>query len=159
MSNDNELPDPVEYTGSARALRNSRFLTATDLVAAGIPYGGSITVTIDKVMRRDNVVSKFSGKAETMTTIMLVGKEKELRCGAIMQDKLIELFGDDTTDWKGKKVQLVVTQKDVRGELVDSLVIRAVPVKAAAKPAPKAAPAPAAAPAVEGEGAEDDIPF
>lgn len=135
---DSELPPPIEYNGSSRALSNSRFLTAADLIEAGLSYGGSITVTIARVLRRDNVVSQFSGKPETMTTLEFVGKKKEFRVGATILKTLNQLFGDNCAGWKGKQVQLVLAQKENRGELMDSIVLRGVR-PAGAPPRPPAA--------------------
>jgi hypothetical protein len=119
-----QLPPPVEYTGSAKALSNSRFLNAGDLMDAGLSYGQFLTVTIDKVLRRDGVVSQFSGRPETMRTLTFVGKKKEFRVNQTGWKALIASYGDDCGSWKGRPVQLVLSQVHAKGKLIDAIVLR-----------------------------------
>jgi hypothetical protein len=97
-----------------------------------------------------------------MRTLLLSGKHKELRANQTTWKTLITLFGDDTQEWIGKKIQLVLAQKEVKGELLDTIFVRGVQAPKVKPPAPKAPPAgvhPDDGDLVPDTGSDDSVPF
>lgn len=151
-----ELPPPVSFRGDAREMSQSRFLDGFDLEKAGIPLGASATVTIEDVLRRDGVKSNFHSGTETMWTLKLLGKSKELRCASATRKLLLQAFGNNIADWIGQKIALLRVQEVDRktGEVLEKIVVQLPRMAPAAQQ--QATPAQATQPS---HMSTDEIPF
>lgn len=70
--------------------------------------------------------------------IGFVGKDKHLLANKTNSKRIAHMFGDETEDWLGKRVQLYTEMVDFQGTVVDAIRVR--PAKASANGAPKPAP-------------------
>ena len=96
----------------------SRFLKATDLA------GRSPIVTIQAVSRQDfdsgpKLVIGFAEGSKLLSLNRTNGKT------------LVGLFGDETADWIGKRIRLVVASVDYKGSVVPAIRIAAADAPAA----------------------------
>ena len=126
-----EVPEGSVYKGPSGIARDSLWLTNED-----IPHDRDTVVTIDAVVRRDNV--KFQGGRSKPVTLSLrfVGKQRELALNATNRKTLAALFASNNTgEWYGKRVALFVEQ-DVRkpdGSRGPAVRIRAKRIEQAAE--------------------------
>lgn len=114
----------------------SDYLKAADL------GGRQIMVTMSHVAMND-----IGGEPKPI--LYFDGKEKGIVLNKTNANKIAELFGDDTEDWKGQQIVLYEAMVDFQGRTVAAIRVRAAP-----KNAQKAAPVREVQPLPD-----DDIPF
>jgi hypothetical protein len=112
------------------------FLKADDLA------GKTPTVTIESVEVKDFEDGK-------KLILHFVGKDKALVCNKTNSAIIAEVLGsNDTDDWEGKKITLLVKKVEFSGKLVPAIRVSldepksAQAAKASAKPAPEPEPEP-----------------
>lgn len=115
----------------------SNYVKAQDL------QGRTVTATIADCRMED-----FGG--EEKPVLYFQGKEKGLVLNKTNASAIVSAYGDETTAWAGRPVELFVARVMFQGRMVDGIRVRV--------PAP-AAPEPAPAPHASGEPFNDDIPF
>ncbi len=101
---DFNVPAGSEYKGPSGIARDSCWLTSEDL-----PHDRDTVVTIESVLRRDNV--KFQGGRTKPITLSLkfVGKGRELALNATNRKILAAMFGtNECAAWYGRRVGLFV---------------------------------------------------
>lgn len=130
---DNEMPNVNE-------MFPSKWLKATDLPRP-------VTVTIDSIEQ-----AEMPG-GELKWVVYFRGKEKGMVLNRTNAEQLVDFFGDESDNWRGKSVKLFAMR--VQGPNGPTQGIRLRQASGAAQAASAAAPA--AAP-VE-EEIDDDIPF
>ena len=151
----------------------SKYLKAADL------QGRNIAVQISGVQMED---VGSDDKPERKPVVYFSGAKKGLVLNKTNALTISEVFGPETDNWLGVKVQLFATRVPFQGRMVDAirLTVPREPPAGAAKPAaaappPVAHPAPApagdtfgpaplggggeTAPAFGNDGLNDDIPF
>ncbi len=119
-------------------------------------YGGK-SLKADDIKGREPIVTiesvemkKFDDGPKAI--IKFVGKDKALVCNRTNWNSIVEITGqEDSDDWPGHKVKLVVARVDFQGKRVDA--IRVDPPGSAAPTRPVTPPPAVSAPD------EDDIPF
>lgn len=112
-----------------------KYLHACDLA------GRDVTVTIARVTK--GTLKSKEGET-TKPLIFFEGKEKPLGANTTNCRTIAKLYGNDTTNWVGKRITLYPTETDAFGETVDCIRVRGrVPPEKSAKPAPEAPPEPA----------------
>lgn len=122
-------------------MKGSEFFAGKGLKAEDIK-GREPIVTIEKV-----TTQTFDDGLKPI--IHFVGKEKTLVCNKTNWNSIVDITGEqDSDNWAGHKIKLVVARVDYQGKRVDA--IRIDPASGT-RPAPP--PEPAEAPN------EDDIPF
>ena len=90
----------------------SKFLRAEDLADAPLPV--TITgVTLEEIGNEKKVVMTFANVPKKLIVNKTNGKSVR------------KLYGADTDDWIGKKITLVPTMVDFKGESVEAIRIRA----------------------------------
>lgn len=86
--------------------------------------------------------------------IKFVGKEKALICNRTNWNSIVEITGEEDSDnWTGCKIKLVVARVDFQGKRVDAIRVDPPPstgARASARPAPRET--------VDAPG-DDEIPF
>jgi hypothetical protein len=92
----------------------SKFLRASDL--AGAP----LSVTVGSITRES-----VGGEQKVIMTFAI--GEKSLIVNKTNGKAMAKLFGRDTAEWIGKKITLVPTEVDFKGDLVDAIRIRTTP--------------------------------
>ena len=117
----------------------SKYLKAADL------NDKKPIVTISHVEMED--VGQGENK-EMKPVIYFEGKEKGIVLNKTNSDVLATMYGDDTDEWKGEKVQLYEATVDFQGKRTAAIRMK-IPTKADLKPEK----APAAA------TADDEVPF
>lgn len=121
----------------------SDFFTGKSLKAEDIK-GREPVVTIEKVTTQN-----FDDG--TKPIIHFVGKDKTLVCNRTNWNSIVEITGEDDSDnWGGCKIKLVVARVDYQGKRVDAIRVDPPPSDGARRQPP---PEPTSAPD------EDDIPF
>ena len=89
----------------------SKWLKAADL------GGGSVTVTIDRVVMED-----LSGDGtEEKPVVYFQGKSKGLALNKTNSGMIVSAYGDETDDWTGKDIILFSTQVPFQGRMVDAI--------------------------------------
>lgn len=122
-------------------MKGSEVFASKSLKAEDIK-GHEPVVTIEKVTTQD-----FDDGKKPI--IHFVGKEKTLVCNRTNWNSIVEITGEDDSDnWAGHKVRLVVARVDYQGKRVDA--IRVDPAPTAAKPKPETN---------KSETDEESIPF
>src|SRR5262249_49607273 len=115
----------------------SKFLRAEDLAGAPLPV--TITgVSVEEIGGEKKVVMRFAKVERALITNKTNGKTVR------------KLYGPDTDEWIGKRITLVPTVVDFKGDAVDAIRIRPTALPTAKKPAPQPAPEPEF---------NDDVPF
>jgi hypothetical protein len=119
----------------------------------------------DDIKGREPVVTIESVEVKTFDDgakpiIKFVGKDKSLVCNRTNWNSIVEITGEDDSDnWAGHKIKLVVARVDFQGKRVDAIRIEPAP-QPSQPPTPRRAPEPPPAPAEAVEAPdEDDIPF
>lgn len=129
---------------------SGNFLKAEDLA------GKSPTVTIERVE-----VKEFDDGKKLI--LHFAGKDKALVCNKTNSSIIEEVLGsDDTDDWEGKRITLMIKKVEFQGKLVPAIRVSLEPPKSeqvrhTSPPAPKPEPKPS-----DNDGGadeEDDIPF
>jgi hypothetical protein len=92
----------------------SKYLKASDIE-------GSATFKIKSVD-----VEKM-GDGEVKPVLSFVGQDKALVMNKTNGNVLVSLYGDDTDEWTGQKIQLVATTTEFGGRVVDCVRLRPVP--------------------------------
>lgn len=123
-------------------MKGSEFFQGKSLKADDIK-GHEPVVTIEKVTTQD-----FDDGKKPI--IHFVGKEKTLVCNKTNWNAIVDITGEDDSDnWTGMKIKLVVARVDYQGKRVDAIRIDPPTTSGAPrKPAP-----PVDAPT------DDEIPF
>jgi hypothetical protein len=125
-------------------MKGSEIFSSKSLKAEDIK-GHEPVVTIEKVTTQD-----FDDGKKPI--IHFVGKEKTLVCNKTNWNAIVEITGEDDSDnWGGHRVKLVVARVDYQGKRVDAIRIDPPPVNGA--PARRAPSEPVEQPD------EDQIPF
>ncbi len=125
-------------------MKASDIFTGKSLKAEDI-IGKEPIVTIESVERK-----KFDDGEKAI--IHFVGKEKALACNRTNWNSIVDITGEeDSDDWTGKRIKLVVARVDFQGKRVNA--IRIDPAGPATKTTRAPEPPPDQAPD------EDDIPF
>jgi hypothetical protein len=137
----------------------SRFLRAEDLTAA-------------KTFRIKSVTEELVGQGadqQKKLVIWFTNSPKGLALNRTNNRTIRSAYGDDTTGWTGKLIEVFPTQVDFRGRLVGALRVRIPPPKQAkpaavlsevVKPAATTKPAPAILPPEPEElDLDDEIDF
>jgi hypothetical protein len=117
----------------------SDYLKAADL------QGRQVTVTMSHVDMKE-----IGGEPKPI--LFFVGKEKGMVLNKTNANKIAEIFGDDTDDWKGGEIVLFESQVDYQGKTVAAIRVKVAPRKA--KPAPVADD-----PRTSSYDPSDEIPF
>ncbi len=99
----NNKPRGKPYTGSSGAMRESPWLAAEDLAAAG-----DVKVEIEGVFQYESVEFEAGRKKANVFTVKFKGKQKELCLNSTNRRTLYRLYGSDTKEWTGKSVTLYV---------------------------------------------------
>jgi hypothetical protein len=121
-------------------MKGSEIFQGKSLKAEDIK-GREPVVTIEKVTTQD-----FDDGKKPI--IHFVGKEKTLVCNKTNWNAIVEVTGEDDSDnWPGHKIKLVVARVDYQGKRVDA--IRIDPPNGSRPVPPPSVDAPA----------DDDIPF
>lgn len=103
--------------------------------------GHEPVVTIEKVTTQE-----FDDGVKPL--VHFVGKEKALVCNKTNWNAIVDITGEDDSDnWAGHKVKLIVARVDYQGKRVDAIRIDPPNVGGRRQAAPAEAPA------------EDEIPF
>lgn len=123
--NDGEL-----YKGPCGLLKDSAWLTADQL-----PQDKGVVVTVEAViLRRDVEFAKAGSKPERKSvygSLRFVGKDKELGLNSTNRNVMMALFGPNTGDWYGKKIELYVDPHvSAFGQIVSAVRIRARKIEA-----------------------------
>lgn len=120
----------------------SKFLKVADLA------GKEINVTI-----ADCHVDAIGPEKQQRPVLSFIGVKKSLVLNQVNSRKIVMLLGSEETDnWQGKKICLVPSQTEYRGEVVPCIRIQAAKnAKAGKKPAGKPKPAVV-------EDPDDDLP-
>lgn len=118
----------------------SNYIKASDL------QGGSPTVTMS------HVTTEKMGDDHKLV-LYFQGKEKGFVLNKTNANNIASLYGEETDDWHGKKVTLVVAWVDFQGKSVEAIRVRP-PAAGSGKAAPKQE-----APAREMADMDDEIPF
>ena len=138
----------TEYRGPSGIARDSVWLTNEDL-----PHDRDTPVTIEAVVRRNNVVFLEGRKKPVALSLRFVGKQRELLLNATHRGTLATLFGStNCAEWFGKQILLHVVQNVRRpdGSKGPAVRIRARRVDQGAVEAPATDPAPQTKFATEG---------
>ena len=87
---------------------------------------------------------------ETKPVVYFNGRQKGLVLNKTNANVIAEAYGDETTNWEGKPVEVFPTQVQFKGKLVDGIRVRIQP-EAQPEPQPEAAPM--------ADDPSDSIPF
>lgn len=129
-----EVPAGIDYRGPSGIARESTWLTNED-----VPHDRDTVVTIDAVVRRDNLTMQGGRPKKTALSLRFVGKGRELMLNATNRKVLVSMFSStDTAAWFGKRIALFVEQNVRRpdGTFGPAVRIRAKRVEQAEPAAP-----------------------
>ena len=98
------------------------YLKASDL------RGGEPVVVIESVAEVE-----LGGKKKL--EISFVGKEKHLIANLTNSHRIAEMFGFETDDWVGKKIQLYTEKVEYRGKYTEAIRVRVAKPPVVRKPA------------------------
>lgn len=125
----------------------SKYLKASDLQGR-TPVLSIREITIESLGSEE--------EKENKPVIYFEGKEKGLVCNKTNWNTLIDLFGEETDEWIGSKIKLIVSEVAFKGKMSPALRISSIKVPQAEK----VAKAKAAKPEAEvAEEEDDNIPF
>lgn len=122
-------------------------------------YGGK-SLKAEDIMGKEPVVTIESVEMKKFddgpkAVIKFAGKEKALICNRTNWNSIVDITGEeDSDDWVGKKIKLVVARVDFQGKRVNA--IRVDP-PSNGRPAQRQAPPPQ--PEYVDAPSDDDIPF
>jgi hypothetical protein len=106
MSDNYDVPKGVDYKGPSGIARDSIWLTSEDL-----PHDRDTLVTIEAVVRRNNVTFQGGRKKLVMLSLKFVGKTRELGLNATNRKTLMALFhSNECAAWYGKRIKLFIQQ-------------------------------------------------
>lgn len=112
-----------------------------------------VTVTIESVKVKD-----FDDGAKFI--IKFVGKERQFVCNKTNSNIIAEVTGcDDTDDWEGKRITLVVRKVDFQGKRVPAIRVSDEPPKSAQASQAQRRPEPEPEPADQDGDDAGDPPF
>jgi hypothetical protein len=131
------------------------------LKAANIPEDRPVQVRIYRVEQED--VSGKGAAKEVKPVLYFVGKEKGMVLNKTNAQAIANAYGQETTEWRGKPVEIYVGETQYAGDVVACLRIRIPKVSAGnsagARPAPAAREAVTSPVSDDKEFNEADIPF
>lgn len=116
-----QLPKGEAFEGrSAEMKKETPWLSSEDLMDLG-----DVKVTIEGCFRHTNVEFDAGRKEKQIHTIKFKGKSKQLVLNSTNRKTLVQKFGTNVKDWKGKEVMLWV-DKNVRmmGKTVSGIRIK-----------------------------------
>lgn len=128
-----EVPPGDIYRGPSGIARESQWLSNED-----IPHDRDSVVTIEAVVRRDNLTMQGGRTKKVGLSLRFVGKSRELLLNATNRKTLAIMFGtNECAQWFGKRVALFVEQNVRRpdGTFGPAVRIRAKRIEQA-EPAP-----------------------
>lgn len=75
-----------------------------------------------------DVVSRILGQDETKEKLILSfeGMDSELALNATNAKIIVEAFGKETEDWKGKKISLTLIRVNFQGQMTDGIQVKTV---------------------------------
>lgn len=100
-----DTPEGTIYKGPSGVARDSTWLTSEDL-----PHDRDVVVTIESVVRRDNVTFQQGRKKPVTLALKFAGRERQLLTNATHRKVLNMLFGTPCAKWFGQRVALYVQQ-------------------------------------------------
>ncbi len=106
----------------------SNYIKAADL--DGKPRALQIRTCVPEELGQGN-------DKETKPVLYFQDRQKGLVLNKTNATVIADAYGDDTSNWEGKAVEVYPTQVEFKGKLVDGIRLR---VAAEAKPQPAAAP-------------------
>ena len=77
------------------------------------------------ILKIESIKLEKMGDGEHKPVISFTGQSKGLVMNRINGNVLVRLYGDDTDDWIGKKIQLIATVTEFGGKTVDCIRLRA----------------------------------
>lgn len=128
-----EVPAGELYRGPSGIARDSTWLCAEDL-----PHDRDTVVSIEAVVRRDNLTMQGGRPKKIALSLRFVGKGRELMLNATNRKTLATMFGtNECAAWFGKRIALFVEQNVRRpdGTYGPAVRIRAKRIEQA-EPAP-----------------------
>lgn len=125
----------------------SNYLKASDL------QNKAVTVAIDRVEIEE---LKSRNGSDTKPVLYFQGKDKGLVLNRTNSRVISQLYGTETEDWQGQKVELYTAMVDFAGDTVEAIRVRA-PRRQNGAERPVAQPAPARMPI--DDDLSDSIPF
>ena len=81
--------------------------------------GKNPVVTIENVVPKD--FTESDGKTKKKLMITFVGAKKALVCNVTNARRIAHLYGNDYSDWKGRKIKLQVEMVDFGGRVMDGI--------------------------------------
>ncbi len=126
----------------------SNYIKAADL--GGKPWTMTVRTCVLEDLGQGN-------EKETKPILYFHGAQKGLVLNKTNAMTILDAYGDDTTGWQGKAVEIFPTMVEYKGKSVDGIRLR-IPQTAPPPAAPPAAePPPAAAPL--DDDLDDEIPW
>ena len=96
-------PKGEVFEGRTSEMKDSPWLASEDLMGLG-----DGPVTIEKCLRHKNVEFDKGRVEDTVFTLVLAGKKKQLVLNSVNRKTLVAKFGTNVKDWADKKVHLYV---------------------------------------------------
>jgi hypothetical protein len=81
-----------------------------------------------RILKIESVKLEKMGDGEHKPVINFVEEKQGLVGNKTNCNVLVALYGDDTSEWVGKKIQLIATTTEFGGRTVDCIRLRAPPV-------------------------------
>jgi hypothetical protein len=116
---EHEKPVGKEYVGPSGIARDSQWLTSEDLIE-----GRDAEATVARVILYPKVTFEAGRTKENMVGLEFVGKQRVLGLNATNRKTMNAMFGNITSQWKGKSITLFVTDTLMKGESVKCVRIR-----------------------------------